>query len=227
MPAPDLKSILQDRKAKQAGRLVKHEICLDTDLLERRADLLEEAQNLPDSGDSDGRLAGPSADARRKEIDQELADLETEMVAATVQLVFRTLDYASYERLLDEHRVAEEDEQGNVTKDVNLAQFFPALLRKCFVEFRQHGQKIDSLTAEDWGTLHDTLPYGDADTLYAKVRFAHIGETDLPKSVKRSATTRGSDISSTPPTATASAPAASPDGPRPKSPSTNTTQPGG
>lgn len=200
-----LKTLLQDRQAKQAGRVCKHAVCLDADLVERRADLLAEQADL-DQPIASPSLANPN-DARSNQIKDELAALEAEMAESTVQIVFKSLAYAPYQRMIEDFKRPVEQPNGEVVRELDAAEFLPALAHRCFVEFRHDGVKVDDMDAADLGALLDSLPFGDADALFTKLHLLHLGETDLPKSVKRSAPTRSSDSNSTSQTDTESHPA--------------------
>lgn len=189
---PDLKALLQDRRSSEAGRIHKHYVCLDMALLEQRDDLLAEAADLPED---DGRMAS-NTDERRAAITAELEALEARMAEVTVQIVFRSRTYRDYQALVDQSMREVEQSDGTMTRELDADAFFPELARKCFAEFRQHGQPLPDLDASDFASLLDTLPNGEADLLFVELRRLHMGGDDLPKSVKRSAQTQPSASSS-------------------------------
>jgi hypothetical protein len=146
----------------RGGKLPRkpYSVCLEPDLVREHEDLLEQRTAVQEAGRDS--LAG--ADTR--ELDQRIAELETQMTANTLTVWLRALPRPEFRALADKHP-PRKDEDGKLTHQqdvigVNYESFFSALLRLSIVEPELDAETVDllldeRLTDRQWQDLTDVV----------------------------------------------------------------------
>ena len=195
----DLRALLRDRRAKATRQNVTHDYCLNPELL----DELEALQAARDEQahpfaakiaavreQGKGMMAGPDptiVEAERdnalREIDQQIAEKEDEIRAASVVLHFRAVKPQQYLDLVNEH---DPDGEGP-GQEARRANWMDALIAASWVKATTATGEPTDLT---WGEIADSVAsWGELDLIRSKVFAASKLGVDIPFSLRPSGKT--------------------------------------
>lgn len=135
----------------------KFPVCVEPDLVAEYEQLVEMRDAAKQAGATS--MAGPDTAG----IDEQIADVQKRMAAATVTLRLRALGRRRWRELRDEHPPRKDDEGNVLPADilgVNYESFFNALLRESIVEPTLDDETLDllldeRLTDRQWNDLTD------------------------------------------------------------------------
>jgi hypothetical protein len=153
----DLKKLIHDHEAKDAGLTVDIELCLQTWLVDELRELEAEKAEV------ESEVVGSMAGADTTDVDARIAAKRAEVDAATVLLHFKALTEPKYREVLRDSPTVGED-----SSQVDDATFLANLTERSYRGVRWGGVEFTA-EAMPWTDIITSLSFGEVDPIYSEV----------------------------------------------------------
>ncbi|TDT31098.1 hypothetical protein [Naumannella halotolerans] len=177
----------------------RHLLCMADDrLLSERAELDAERQQKIADGEKKVLRYGGQSVVDTKDLDDRIDQLDVQIADATFEAVFRALDAARYDKIVEDfggrERTLPDDADDAVVKKARAEDYEAVgleLAKQSYVELLKYGEDTGT-SRNDWAEALDHLSPADKQAIVSEMWPLHLRRDDAPKAVKRYATARKS-----------------------------------